>query len=61
MKYCPLLQLCSMIKSEDGIKRRDDFFWSVGYFSFEKDIIGHICTGQYYGLHLHVGFKWIYK
>ena len=37
MKYCPLLQLFSMIKSEDGIKRRGDFFWSVGDFSLEKD------------------------
>jgi hypothetical protein len=51
VKYCPLLQLFSMIKSEDGIKRRGDFFWSVGDFSFEKDTIGHIFTGQYYGLH----------
>ena len=51
MKYCPLLQLFSMIKSEDGIKHRDDFFWSVGDFSFEKVTIGHIFTGQYYGLH----------
>ena len=25
-----------MIKSEDGIKRRGDFFWSVWDFSFEK-------------------------
>ena len=41
-----------MIKSEDGIKRRGDFFWTVGDFSFEKDTIGHIFTGQYYGLHL---------
>ena len=51
VKYCSLLQLFSMIKSEDGIKRRGDFFWSVGDFSFEKDSIGHIFTGQYYGLH----------
>ena len=50
VKYCPLLQLFSMIKSEDGIKRRGDFFWSVGDFSFEKDTIRHIFTGQYYGL-----------
>ena len=28
-----------MIKSEDGIKHRGDFFWSVGDFSFEKDTI----------------------
>jgi len=42
-----------MIKSEDGIKSRGDFFWSVGDFSFEKDTIGHIFTGQYYGLHKH--------
>ena len=41
-----------MIKSEDGIKRRGDFFWSVVDFSFEKDTIGHIFTGQYYGLHM---------
>jgi hypothetical protein len=41
-----------MIKSEDGIKRRCDFFWSVVDFSFEKDTIGHIFTGQYYGLHM---------
>ena len=56
MKYCPLdlLQMFSMIKSEDGIKRRGDFFWSVGDFSFEKDTIGHIFTGQYYGLHIYV-------
>jgi hypothetical protein len=40
-----------MIKSEDGIKCRGDFFWSVVDFSFEKDTIGHIFTGQYYGLH----------
>ena len=39
-----------MIKSEDGIKRRGDFFWAVGDFSFEKDTIGHIFTGKYYGL-----------
>jgi hypothetical protein len=32
-----MLQLFSMIKSEDGIKRRGDFFWSVVDFSFEKD------------------------
>ena len=44
VKYCPLLQLFSMIKSEDGIKRRGDFFWSVGDFSFEKDTIRHIFT-----------------
>ena len=42
-----------LIKSEDGIKRRGDFFWSVVDFSFEKDTIGHIFTGQYYGLHYH--------
>jgi hypothetical protein len=36
-----------MIKSEDGIKRRGDFFWSVVDFSFEKDTIGHIFTGQF--------------
>jgi hypothetical protein len=36
----------SMIKSEGGIKRTGDFFWSVVNFSFEKDIIGHIFTGQ---------------
>ena len=46
-----MLQLFSMIKSEEGIKRRGDFFWSVVDFSFEKDTIGHIFTGQYYGLH----------
>ena len=51
VKYCPLLQLFSMIKSEDGIKRRGDFFWSVGDFSFEKDTIGHNFTGHYYVLH----------
>jgi hypothetical protein len=45
-----MLQLLSMRKSEDGIKRRGDFFWSVVDFSFEKDTIGHIFTGQYYGL-----------
>jgi len=28
------------------------FFWSVGDFSFEKDTIRHIFTGQYYGLQL---------
>ena len=39
-----------MIKSEDGIKRRGDFFRSVVDFSFEKDTIRHIFTGQYYGL-----------
>jgi hypothetical protein len=33
-----------MIKSEDGIKCRGDFFWSVGDFSFEKDTIGHNFT-----------------
>jgi hypothetical protein len=44
-----------MIKSEDGIKRRGDFFWSVVDFSFEKDTIGHIFTGQYYGLHVLSG------
>ena len=53
VKYCPLLQLFSMIKSEDGIKRRGDFFWFVGDFSFEKYTIGHIFTRQYYGLHQH--------
>jgi hypothetical protein len=41
-----------MIKSEDGIKRRGDFFWSVGDFSFEKDTIGHNFTGHYYVLHM---------
>jgi hypothetical protein len=41
-----------MIKSEDGIKRRGDFFWSVGDFSFEKDTIGHNFTGHYYVLHI---------
>jgi hypothetical protein len=41
-----------MIKSEGGLKRTGDFFWSVVNFSFEKDIIGHIFTGQYYGLHM---------
>ena len=56
VKYCPLLQLFSMIKSEDGIKRRGDFFWSVGDFSFERYTIGHIFTGQYYGLHIHHTF-----
>ena len=50
VNYCPLLQLFSIIKSEDRIKRRGDFFWSVWDFSFEKDTIGHIFTGQYYGL-----------
>ena len=45
-----MLQLFSMIKSEDGLKRRGDFFWSVVDFSFEKDTIGHIFTGQQYGL-----------
>ena len=49
-----MLQLCSMIKPEDGIQRRADFFWSVVDFSFEKDTIGHIFTGQYYGLQLHL-------
>ena len=39
-----MLQLFSMIKSKDGIKRRGDFFWSVVDFSFEKDPIGHIFT-----------------
>ena len=39
-----------MIESEDGKKRRGDFFWSVGDFSFENDTIGHIFTRQYYGL-----------
>jgi hypothetical protein len=46
-----------MIKSEGGIKRTGDFFWSVVNFSFEKDIIGHIFTGQYYGLHMQVLLK----
>ena len=34
IKYCPLLQLFPMIKSEDGIKCRSDFFWSAwwGFF-----------------------------
>jgi len=45
-----------MIKSEDGIKRRDDFFWSVGDFSFEKDTSGHIFTGQYYGLQKYISY-----
>jgi len=45
------------IKAEDGIKRRGDFFRSVGDFSFEKDTIGHIFTGQYYGLHLYQAIK----
>jgi hypothetical protein len=40
------LQLFAMIKSEDGIKRRGDFFWSVVNFSFEKDTIEHIFTGN---------------
>jgi len=48
-----MLQLFSMIKSEDGINRRGDLFWSVVDFSFEKDAIGHIFTGQYYGLQQH--------
>ena len=48
-----MVQLFSMIKYEDGIKCRGDFFWSVVDFSFEKDTIGHIFTGQYYGLQLH--------
>jgi len=30
---------------------------SVGDFSFEKDTIGHIFTGQYYGLHKHSFYK----
>jgi hypothetical protein len=51
--------LFSMIKSEDGIKRRGDFFWSVVDFSFEKDTIGHIFTGQYYGLHNHLSSQLI--
>jgi hypothetical protein len=51
-----MLQLFSMIKSEDGIKRRGDFFWSVVDFSFEKDTIGHIFTVQYYGLQVHPWF-----
>ena len=54
-----MLQLFSMIKSEDGIKRRGDFFWSVVDFSFEKDTIGHIFTGQYYGLHNHSVLCWL--
>ena len=45
-----MLQLFYMIKSEDGIKRRCDFFWFVVDFSFEKYPIGHIFTWQYYGL-----------
>jgi hypothetical protein len=45
-----------MIKSEDGIKRRGDFFWSVVDFSFEKDTIGHIFKGQYYGLQYFCGY-----
>ena len=54
-----MLQLFSMIKSEDGIKRRGDFFWSVVDFSFENDTIGHIFTGQYYGLQLDfISFLW---
>ena len=52
-----MLQLFCMIKSEDGIKCRGDFFWSVVDFSFEKDTIGHIFTGQYYGLHKHSFYK----
>jgi hypothetical protein len=44
--------LIGNIKSEDGIKCRGDFFWSVVDFSFEKDTIEHIFTGQYYGLHI---------
>ena len=51
-----MLQLFSMIKFKDGIKRRGDFFWSVVDFSFEKDTIGHIFTGQYYGLHQHLKY-----
>ena len=53
-----MLQLFSMIKSEDGIKRRGDFFQSVVDFSFEKDTIEHIFTGQYYGLQVQPCFKW---
>ena len=43
-----------MIKTEDGIKHRGDFFWAVWDFSFEKDTIGHIFTGQYNGLQLEL-------
>ena len=46
-----------MIKSEDGIKRRGDFFWSVGDFSFEKDAIGHNFTGHYYVLHWYLEYQ----
>lgn len=51
MKYCPLLQLFSMINTEDGVKRRGDSFWSFEDFSFAKDTIEHIFTGQYDGIH----------
>jgi hypothetical protein len=36
-----------MIKYKDGVKRRGDFFWSVVDFTFEKDTIGNIFSGQY--------------
>ncbi len=36
-----------------GCKMNKYVFWSVVDFSFEKDTIGHIFTGQYYGLHTH--------
>ena len=36
-----------------GCKMSKYVFWSVVDFSFEKDTIGHIFTGQYYGLHTH--------
>ena len=61
VKYCPLLQLFSMTKCEVGIKRGGDFFWSVGNFSFEKDTIGYIFTGQYYGLQVHFIFDYFIK
>ena len=48
-----MFPLFSMIKSKDGIKCRGDLFWSVVDCSFEKDTIGHIFTGQYYGLQIH--------
>jgi len=49
-----------MIKSEDGKKCRGDFFWSIEDFSFEKDTIGHIFTGQYYGLHYRLITNFVY-
>jgi hypothetical protein len=48
-----MLQLFSMIKAKDGIKYRGELFWSVVDCSFEKDTIGHIFTGQYYGLQIN--------